>query len=121
MGGKTYWVGKNLKYENRLPSSNESVIIDLLEGDDDRSSLQFNNTVCFSRDREGMDPGSKMKQVAQELRRQESEMRKRRSEQERLKTLSEQYDQLEKQYDDWGLPTSDMNLFIDLCRRLPLN
>lgn len=65
-----------------------------------------------------MDPESKMKQVAQELRRQESEMRKRRLEQERLKTLSEQYDQLEKQYNDWGLPASDRNLFINLMQEI---
>lgn len=118
MDGKTYWVGKNLNYENRFTLSNEPVILDLLEENDDGACLQYDKTFCFSKNKEGIGPESKMKQVAQELKRQESEMRKKRVEQERLKTLSEQYDNLERQYTDWGLPAPNRNLFMDLIQEI---
>ncbi|RMC04319.1 hypothetical protein DUI87_19138 [Hirundo rustica rustica] len=67
---------------------------------------------------EGLDPESKTELIAQELKRQESEARKKRVEQERLKTLSEHYEHLEKQYSDWGLPSPNQNLFIDLMQEI---
>uniref|UniRef100_A0A674H2S3 Envelope glycoprotein n=1 Tax=Taeniopygia guttata TaxID=59729 RepID=A0A674H2S3_TAEGU len=118
MGGKTYWVGNNLKYENRVPLETEPVILDLLGDQDDRVCLQYDKMFCFTKDKEGMDPENKMKQVMQEVKRQEAEIRKKRLEQEKLKSLSEQYDQLEKQYAKWGLPASDQNLFVDLMQEI---
>lgn len=59
-----------------------------------------------------------MRQIAQELKKQESEARKRSMEQEKIKTLSEQYEQLEQQYSDWGLPASNKNLFVDLMQEI---
>lgn len=84
MGGKTYWVRKNLKYENKLFLKDE-LVIDLLEDHDDWACLQFDKIFCFSRNKEGVDPESKMKQVGQELTRQESEMRKRKVETREVK------------------------------------
>lgn len=79
MRGKTYWVDKNLRYENRWTNC-EPVTIDLLEENDNRICAQFDNTFCFTMNREGMDPESKIKQVALEIRKQESELRKKRLE-----------------------------------------
>lgn len=120
MGGKTYRVGRNLKYKNRLALNNEPVILDLLEDNDDRVCLQIDKTFCFSRNKERVELESKIKQVAQEFKRQEPAIRQRRIEQERLKTLSEQYDQLEKQYSDWGYLASNRNLFIDLIQEIAI-
>ncbi|TRZ12014.1 hypothetical protein HGM15179_015077 [Zosterops borbonicus] len=117
-GGKMYWVGKNLKHEGKMISGNEPIVLDLLRHDDDRTCLQFDETFCFSKNEEGLDPESKMQMLTQELRRQESEAKRKRIEQERLKTLSEHYEQLEKQYKDWGLPAPNQNLFRDLMQEI---
>ncbi|XP_041901283.1 uncharacterized protein LOC121672624 isoform X1 [Corvus kubaryi] len=118
MDGKTYWVGKNLRYEDRSPLGNEPVILDLLEENDDRACLQYDNTFCFSKNKDGMDPENTMKQVTLDLKRQESEIRKKRIEQERLLALSKQYDLLEKQYNDWEWPAPNTNLFIELMQEI---
>lgn len=94
-------MGQNLKYQGKLTLSNEPVLLDHLEENDDRACLQYANTFCFSKNKDGMDPESTMKQVALELKRQESEIRKKRIKQERLLALSKQYNLLEKQYNDW--------------------
>ncbi|RMC21870.1 hypothetical protein DUI87_02741 [Hirundo rustica rustica] len=60
MGGKTYWVGKNLKFETETSLKGEPVILDLLEDQDDRVCLQYDRMFCFSRNKEGVDPESKM-------------------------------------------------------------
>ncbi|RMC20662.1 hypothetical protein DUI87_01514 [Hirundo rustica rustica] len=67
MGGKMYWVGKNLKHEKETSLGNEPIILDLLRNDDDRICLQFDKTFCFSRNEEGLYPESKMELIAQEL------------------------------------------------------
>lgn len=118
IGGKMYWVRKNLKHEEKTLLGNEPIVLDLLKNDDDRICLQFDKTFCFSRSEDALDPESKMKLITQELKKLESEARKKRVEQERLKTLSEHYEQLEKQYNDWGLPAPNQNLFIDLMQEI---
>lgn len=80
MKGKTYWVGE---YSKHSEVAYEQVC------------LQYGRTFCFVRDERGIDPKSRMKQIAQELRKQESEARKKSTKQEMLKALSEQYEQLE--------------------------
>ncbi|RMC22275.1 hypothetical protein DUI87_00586 [Hirundo rustica rustica] len=59
-------------------SKGEPVILDLLEDQDDRVCLKYDRMFCFSRNKEGVDPESKMKQVSQELGKQEAEMRKKK-------------------------------------------
>lgn len=61
MNGKTYWVGRNLKYENKLTLNKEPVILDLVQANDDRACLQYDRTFCFSKNKEGVDPEGKMK------------------------------------------------------------
>ncbi|TRZ06436.1 hypothetical protein HGM15179_020671, partial [Zosterops borbonicus] len=112
MGGKLYWEGRNLKHEENVFFNNEPIILDMMKNYDSRVCLQFDQTLCFSRNEEEMDPESKVRQITLELKRQEAETRKRRIEQERLKSLSEHYEQLERQYGDWGLPAPNQNLFI---------
>lgn len=112
MNGKTYWVGRNLKFHRKLILNREPFILDLVQANDDRVCLQYDRAVCFMKNKEGIDPKSKMKQITQELKRGESELRKKRVEQERMKTLSGQYEQLEKRYADRELPAPDQNLLI---------
>ena len=59
-------MGKNLKFENRLILDGKPIIIDLLEENDKRACAQFDNTICFSRNKEGMNPESKIEQIALE-------------------------------------------------------
>lgn len=42
MGGKTYWVGENTKYDKRGSVSNEGMITNILNNDDDRICLRYN-------------------------------------------------------------------------------
>ncbi|XP_058696093.1 uncharacterized protein LOC131579745 isoform X1 [Poecile atricapillus] len=118
MGGKLYWEGKNVKHEAKLTFNNEPIILDLLKSDDENSCLQFDPVFCFSKDEEGLDPESKIKQIAIDMKRQEMENKKKRLEQERLNSLSKQYELLEKQYDNWKLPSPDQNLFVDLMQEI---
>lgn len=69
MGRKTYWVGGNSKYKKKFSLENEPVILDLLEDQDDRVCLQYDRTFCFSRNKEGVGPENKIRQVSQELKR----------------------------------------------------
>lgn len=89
---------KNLKYETKLCLRNEPVILNLLEDQDDRVCLQYDRIFCSSKNKERVDPKSKIKQVTQELKRHEAEIRKNKIEKKRLRTLSEQYEHLERQY-----------------------
>uniref|UniRef100_A0A8U8AQR7 Uncharacterized protein n=1 Tax=Geospiza parvula TaxID=87175 RepID=A0A8U8AQR7_GEOPR len=94
--------------------------IQLAQANDDRVCLQYDRAVCFARNKDGLDPEGKMKEITQELKRSESELRKKRVEQERLKTLSEQYEQPVRQYADGELPSPDQNLFIDLVQEITM-
>ncbi|KAF4796674.1 hypothetical protein TURU_082024 [Turdus rufiventris] len=83
MEGRTYWVGKNLKFENGLISDGKPIIIDLLEENDEQVCAQFENTFCFSRNKESMDPESKTEQIALEktrIRNEKEETRTRKVE-----------------------------------------
>ncbi|TRZ10324.1 hypothetical protein HGM15179_016784 [Zosterops borbonicus] len=59
IGGKLYWEGRNLKHEEKVFFNNEPIILDLMKNDDSSVCLQFDQTFCFSRNEEGMDPESK--------------------------------------------------------------
>lgn len=47
MGGKMYWVGKNLKQEGKTLLGNEPIVLDLLRSDDDRICLRFDKNLLI--------------------------------------------------------------------------
>lgn len=59
MGGRTYWVRKNLKHNGEFTINNEPIMLDFLEENDDRICWQYDKMFCFSKNKERLDSEKK--------------------------------------------------------------